>query len=285
MLKVIKSNALFALVLLLSIPAYASQPVDTSKAAGFAARLASGFRGFKSTLASTYQKLPSAQDLKAAGSATLAMTKRGLDTVGKKTTELSQKALDRATPAAQASLAYAGQHSKEIKIASGALAALGATFAGYRAVKAVLTRGKKTEKPGKTASLLKEEAPVAKDAAQLLKEAKAAAAADMQTLNTIYEAGKSLALRSETVSSADAVTLVEFSNAVEQFEALKGSFRFIMFNCQVPEQAQELKNQFVTLCQEAEETFSNPKDCLKEEKCTALFASLTAIARQLNALS
>jgi hypothetical protein len=279
MLKVIKSNALFALVLLLSIPAYASQPVDASKAASFAARVASGFRGFKSTLASTYQKLPSAQELKAAGSATLAMAKRGANTVGQQTTEFGQKAWQSTLPAAQASLAFAGKHSTEIKIASGALAALGVTFAGLRAVKAVLTRGKK---PVKHTPLRATKAPEFKAPTLLLQEAKYAAEADIQTLKTIHAAGKSLALRMKSTVTANVVTRV--SNATAQFNALKGSFRYTMSNCEVPEQAKELKEQFVVLCQEAYNVFENPSDCLNKEACDALFERLTALTEQFDGL-
>jgi alkylated DNA nucleotide flippase Atl1 len=283
MLKVIKSNALFALVLLLSIPAYASQYVDTSKLAGFASRL----REVGSNLAANaYQKLPSAQSLKAAGSAALAVAKRGAAHVGKQTAAFGQETLKRALPVAQASLAYAGQHSNEIKIASGTVAALGVTFAGYRAIKAVLARSKNAEKPVRRASLFKKKAmsaPAFKSPTLLLEEAKAAAEADIETLKTIQTAGRTLALRMKNASTAAAVE--EVSAAIAQFHALRGSFRYALSNCPVPdEQAEALKMELIALCQQADKAFQNPTDCLNEEVCTALFGQLTALTANFDLL-
>ena len=119
MLKVIKSNALFSLVLLLGVPAFAGQTpatvAQTAVKSGWFSKLATGTQGLFSKVR---QAVPSLQNVKNAG----------------------EKAVNCVLPVAQASLAFAGRHSTAIKRTAAVVAVAGLGLAGYKAYKAFKNR-------------------------------------------------------------------------------------------------------------------------------------------------
>lgn len=149
MLKVIKTNATFALVLLLSIPAFAGQPGSaksvTATSNGVVPVVATVANnvvkdGMKAaaaakTFSKIYDAIPSWQSVKGKTYAGLSWAGRGFSALGRGAVRGSKAALGYVTPAAKATLAFASEHSTTVKIIAGTLAAAGLGYAGYRTYK------------------------------------------------------------------------------------------------------------------------------------------------------
>lgn len=149
MLKVITTNATFALVLLLSIPAFAGQPGSaksvTATSNGVAPVVATVANnvvkdGMKAaavakTFSRIYDAIPSWQSIKGKTYAGLSWAGKGFSALGCGAVRGSKAALGYVTPAAKATLAFASEHSTSVKIIAGTLAAAGLGYAGYRTYK------------------------------------------------------------------------------------------------------------------------------------------------------
>ena len=153
MLKVIKSNVAFSLILLLSIPAYSSQHDSSKSIVAKSAALMPAVtavtqgvakQGYKAVVGKTISKLygmvPSWQTLTGTTRTGLSWTGTGFSTIARKTLHAGQAVLGYVTPAINNSLAYVSPVAKETaalirrhpKLVCGTLLATGMVYALHK---------------------------------------------------------------------------------------------------------------------------------------------------------
>ena len=172
MVKVTKSNATFALALLLGIPAVASQPdamqfVPKSTALVPVVKKAAknGLKAVSEGLFKLYKTIPSWNNIKTTTGNGLSWAGTGVSTVARRTVNGGKVAFSYISPAAKTALAFVGRHPTQVKIIAGTVAALGLAFAGYKAYNLMPTR---TIKRPATQPLIEEVKEVITSAQQLV---------------------------------------------------------------------------------------------------------------------